>query len=90
MESGPIAGATRNLSEPVDWDEKKSGSCGDLLIRDIKMWGGNVMASAWVPSKEELKKLNAGASVILYVMGRVHPPVSVQVSDAVSPIIKGF
>ncbi|WP_211341187.1 hypothetical protein [Paracoccus methylarcula] len=40
-----------------------------------------VMVSAWVPTPEELERLNAGASVHLRVLGTAHPPVILDVGD---------
>lgn len=37
------------------------------------------MQSAWRPTPEELAALNAGFPIILTVMGRVHPPVMLEV-----------
>lgn len=41
--------------------------------------GQATVASFWRPDAEELKALNAGGSVVLYVFGTVHPPVSIGV-----------
>ena len=37
------------------------------------------MTSAWTPSPEELRRLNAGASVYLIILGCSHPPVQIEV-----------
>lgn len=37
------------------------------------------MATAWEPTPDELARLNAGAPVLLYVIGTAHPPVMVEV-----------
>lgn len=76
---GMIAGATRNLGAPRDWDKAKDGPCGGLPIRDEQTTAGPGMTSAWQPTPEELARLNAGASIHLTVLGRVHPPVSMSV-----------
>lgn len=39
-----------------------------------------LMASFWRPTPEELAELNKGGSVVLYVQGQFHPPVSIGVS----------
>jgi hypothetical protein len=41
--------------------------------------GGEIVASFWRPSPEELKTLTEGGSVVLYVWGMMHPPVSIGV-----------
>lgn len=86
-----IQGATRVLGAPVNWDEAADGPCFGLPILDIPAapptgpdQPGNAaqMASAWEPTPEELAALNAGAPVILFVIGGVHPPVYVGVGEA--------
>jgi hypothetical protein len=37
------------------------------------------MVTAWEPTPDELARLNDGASVLLYVIGKAHPPVMVEV-----------
>ena len=50
------------------------------------MWvdehGKTTVASFWRPDAQELAALNAGGSVVLYVDGSVHPPVSIGVCHA--------
>lgn len=46
---GMIAGATRNLGAPRDWDKAKDGPCGGLPIRDEQTTAGPGMTSAWQP-----------------------------------------
>ena len=68
-----IEGSTRTLGREQGYLQ--------LPIRDIVLEGnGPVMASCWEPNPEELKLLNAGAKVRLYVAGTVHPPVMVEVA----------
>ena len=43
--------------------------------------GVNYMVSTWEPTEEELDRLKAGASVLLWVVGTVHPPVSLTVGS---------
>lgn len=40
-----------------------------------------IIATFWRPTKEELKTLNAGGSVVLHVWGTAHPPVAIGVVD---------
>ena len=65
----PIAGATRVLAKDQEAYRR-------LHIRDENHDGVNVMVSAWEPSPEQLKILNAGGKVVLMVIGTVHPPVA--------------
>ncbi len=39
------------------------------------------IASFWRPTPEELKLLNDGGSVVLYIFGTFHPPVAIGVID---------
>ena len=41
----------------------------------------SVMVSEWLPSPEELAALAAGASILLEVWGRGHPPVMIKVGE---------
>jgi hypothetical protein len=78
MIAGRVSGATRFLGAPPDWDEARDGICTGLAIKDQPTGDGvNCMISAWQPTAEELERLNAGASVLLWVVGSVHPPVMV-------------
>jgi hypothetical protein len=79
---GMIAGATRNLGAPADWDRNTQGICGGLPIRDDATTAGPGMTSAWHPTPEELARLNAGASIHLTILGTMHPPVSMSVGSA--------
>jgi len=86
MHVGRIAGATRNLGAPLDWERDKHGTCGGLPIRDeMHAPGMPRMVSAWLPTPEELRLLNAGAPIYLTVIGHVHPPVSVGVGMPAAP-----
>lgn len=56
----------------------------ELTIRDIKI-GENkdipVMQSAWEPTPDELAMINAGAPIILSILGTGHPPVMLGVGQ---------
>ena len=76
MHIGRVAGATRNLGAPKDWDPAKDGVCGGLPIRDEPHSPGvNRMVSAWLPTMEEIALMVAGAPIYLSVLGTPHPPV---------------
>jgi hypothetical protein len=80
MLPGRIPSATRVLGAPPDWNEERDGFCGGLAIQDQPDHKGlNHMISAWEPTPEELERLAAGAPVLLWVVGHVHPPVMVTV-----------
>lgn len=75
-----IAGANHYLGAPAGWRPDKDGECGHLAIRtqgDPRR-GDGWCESAWEPTDEELAALNAGASIILRVVGW-QPPVALYV-----------
>jgi hypothetical protein len=79
MHIGRITGATRILG-------KQQGYLG-LPVRDETITctvGGPetpAMVTAWLPTPEELAKLNAGAPVHVRLLGTGHPPIMVEVGD---------
>jgi hypothetical protein len=80
---GRINGATRVLGAPTDWDEARDGWCGGLAIKDQPGGTGlNHMISAWEPTPDEQARIAAGAPVLLWIVGSVHPPVMVTVGRA--------
>ena len=80
MISMRIAGATRTIG-------KGQGYWG-LSVRDEMVHctvggpGTPCMVTAWEPTPDELARLNAGAPVLLRVIGTGHPPVSVDVGPS--------
>lgn len=72
-----LTNATRRLGAPVNWDHSKDGICHTLDVCDL----GGYMISAWVPSENELKRLNEGKPIFLEIQGTRHPVVSLKVSD---------
>lgn len=77
MQIARIEGTTRELG-------KRQGYLG-LPLRDITVHctvggpGTPAMETAWTPTPDELAALNAGANVILRVIGSGHPPVMLYV-----------
>lgn len=76
-----IPGATRVLG-------KEQGYSG-LPVSDeqIEMLEGggislvNMMVTAWEPTPDELARINAGAPILLHVLGTAHPPVRLDVGN---------
>lgn len=74
-----IEGATRVIG-------KAQGYLG-LPLRDIRIEcsvNGDAtpaMETAWEPTPDELARLNAGAPIILRILGSAHPPVNVYVGE---------
>lgn len=79
MQIGRISGATRVLGQ-------SQGYLG-LPLRDV-MVNSTVdgpetpaMETAWFPTPDEIVRINAGAPVILCVLGTAHPPVMISVGE---------
>jgi hypothetical protein len=76
---GAISGTTRIVG--------KSQNYLGLPLRDVKINCSvngpdtPAMETAWEPTPEELEALNAGAPVILRILGTQHPPVIVYVGE---------
>lgn len=81
MHIGRIAGATRVLGAPRDWDVERDGVCIGLPIRDELVDDSPQMTSAWLPTEEEIARIVAGAPVYLHVPGTFHPPVMISVGE---------
>ena len=82
MHIGRIAGATRNLGAPADWDPEKDGTCDVLPVRDDPYGdGSNRMISAWFPTMEEIAAMLRGAPIYLSIVGTAHPPVMLIVGE---------
>lgn len=74
-----IAGTTRVLGQAQGY---LGLSIRDEVLND-SVTGPTTpgMRSAWEPTPDELARLNAGAKVILTVVGTAHPPVTIEVGD---------
>lgn len=82
MEIGRIRGATRVIG-------KSQGYYGlplrDILVNDAVTGPDTpAMETAWLPTPDELAAINAGAPIILRVMGSGHPPVILYTGEAPS------
>lgn len=71
-----IKGANVLMAPPPNWDETRDGACIRLWVRYD--YDTHVVQSAWEPTPDELRCLNAGGSVILSVVGG-QPPVMLYV-----------
>lgn len=72
---GRIEGATRVLGPPSDNPEVRPLAIRDEVLPD----GSNVIVSAWEPDADELRRLNEGKPVYLYIFGVTMPPAFVGV-----------
>lgn len=80
MQIGRISGCTRVLG-------KAQGYLGlplrDIVINDtVNGPATPAMETAWLPTPDEITAINAGAPVILRVLGTGHPPVMLYTGDA--------
>lgn len=66
------------LGAPAGWDQKEL-PCDALPVTHCVWDGQAAVLSFWKPSPEELAQLAAGASVVLWVVGRTMPPVALTV-----------
>ncbi len=68
----------RVLGAPAGWDQAQL-PCAALAITDTDFAGMPAIWSFWRPDPVELAALNAGALVVLSILGRNMPPVAVMV-----------
>lgn len=81
MKSIPLDNPDRRLGAPVLWNHETDGICYSLEIWDRD----DFMISGWLPTPNELAKLNAGEPLFLHIQGRVHPVVAMSVGYEVPP-----
>jgi hypothetical protein len=75
MIAARIGGVTRILG-------KSQGYLG-LPVRDEELTDtGPCMTTAWIPTPDELARINAGANIHVKILGRSHPPILVEVGEA--------
>ena len=63
--------------KPLDWDDERDGICQTLPTVTV----GNLHASFWQPTPEELDTLLRGGSLQLNVYADQHPVISLAVSE---------
>ena len=76
-----IEGCTRVLGAPKGWTPETSGQCRGLPIRDDMNGDVPVMLSTWELMPDEIAALQAGAKVVLRIVGTGHPPVALWVGE---------
>lgn len=76
----PIVHGSNNhvFGPPQAWDHDKV-PCEMLSVTLTELDGTPAIASYWMPSAEELKALNQGKAVVLFVLSNSHPVVSLGV-----------
>lgn len=77
-----IEGFTREPGKPVDWPDE-AGKVAGLPIRDVTVDGIPWMISAWEPTEAELKMLQEGHTIKLWIQGTGHPVVAMSVGELV-------
>lgn len=80
MKPIPFSFQTRVLGAPADWDADTHGPCEGLPVH-IDEHAGEYF-SVWRPTWRERLRLLFGGTVGLFVAGRGHPPVSLEVRGA--------
>jgi len=73
---GRIRGSNFVYKAPVGMD-----NCQDLHVAVYEDEDVRVMSSAWMPTPEELARLNAGQPIHLHIYGQGHPVVSMSVPE---------
>jgi hypothetical protein len=63
---------------PCGWDQAQA-SCGALPVTIGEYAGQPAVMSYWRPRPDELEALNAGAYVMLVIVGHGMPPVALEV-----------
>lgn len=66
------------LGAPKGWDQSQL-PCGAIPITRTDCHGHEMVCTYWMPTAEELAKLNEGQPVVLAVMGTTMPPVGLTV-----------
>lgn len=80
MQVKRIENPTRILGAPADWIDD-GVKCVGLPVRDVELDNGNFMVSAWEPTPAELKALQNGETLKLWLRGVVHPVVAITIGE---------
>lgn len=80
-----IAGATRNLGAPPNWNPERDGPCSHLPIRDEVIGQVPYMTSRWELTPDEIARVQQGAPIELRIVGQTHPVVSLAIAEAATP-----
>lgn len=74
---GRIRGSDTIYKGPADMED-----CQDLHVRHDRYADGSVaLVSAWIPTPDELARLNAGQPVWLHIWANGQPPVALSVPE---------
>lgn len=79
-----IEGCTRELGKPSDWETRGTDlPCHVLPIRDVITPEGPFMISAWEFTPDEIKRLQDGETLKLWIRGTGHPVIAMTVGGIV-------
>lgn len=76
MQVGHIRNSNFCYTAPEGMD-----NCQDLHVRVTEEQGIRIITSAWFPTPDELKRMQAGQPIYLHVYGSGHPVVSMSVPE---------
>lgn len=89
MQINHIEGATRTIGKsqgykalPLRDDVTRLIDPESMLVTIREVADFPSMLTSWSPTPDELARLNAGAPVVLTILGTLHPPVMLSVGDA--------
>jgi hypothetical protein len=75
----PTTHSTNNmlLGAPKDME-----NCIDVAATMMVEDSSTIITTFWTPTPEEIKAINSGAKVALYVWGTFHPPVAIGICES--------
>ena len=76
MQVGRIRGSNMVYRAPEGMD-----NCQDLHVQVFEADGVRVMTSAWMPTPDEVARIQAGQPIFLHIYGAIHPVVSMTVPE---------
>lgn len=83
MQIGMIVGCTRIVGKSQDYFGLPMR---DVIVADtVNGPRTPAMESAWLPTPDEIAAINAGAPIILRILGNVPPPVMLYVGEVPEP-----
>jgi hypothetical protein len=80
MTATEFHGFTRCMNPPDKWRDQDA-KCIPLYIRDYFAGETPLMESVWTFSPEEREAIAHGADIALAVVGTIHPPVALRISE---------
>ncbi len=78
-----IQGFQKVWGAPSNWTPETMGECGGLPAKVTITNAGPMWESAWEPTPEELKLLNEGGTIHLFIGSAIHPVVAMNVEKLI-------